>query len=529
MNTQEIKNIKLSTIRVNPNNPRKNINEQSLEELALSIKAVGVLQPIIVQNTGEPQSEYTYEIICGERRFRASQIAERETIPVIVHYRLTEQEFMEIALTENLLREDISPLEEMDIYIKLIDKCSYSVERLIERFGKSESYIRSRMRLENLIEEYHSLLNTDKISISVALELSKYSKEIQAEVFDNHFSENIMPHKSWLDKSSKAIIESLENNYTNDLEDYFFDKLECYNCSFNTQVISLFADENLCGRCTNRTCLKAKNTAYIVERAIETLERNPELPLARYDYRFDESAIEELTAKGYEIEVVSWCNECPEQPHQDDFESEQQYQEELAEYIEKSQSLVEQYQNGKIKMYALLSSRGVKLSYLTIHSSSAQSLESPLIKLQNQDKRNKEIAIEKIVADTKSLVKSLDVSQGEYSALEEQMTYFTMAKALRRENFEKVGIDPEKLTLSDCDRWHLVQNLTQEQKVIIKRDFIIGTFSDAARGNYTAVMLMEYAKQHAPDKYEQIQATHNDVYEKRHERILEKLTALENE
>ncbi|MFI3306473.1 MAG: ParB/RepB/Spo0J family partition protein [Rikenellaceae bacterium] len=524
--TQEIKNIKLSTIRVNANNPRKSLGEQTLEELAQSIKAVGVLQPIIVQNTNEPQSEYTFEIICGERRFRASQMLGVETIPAIVKVGVRADEVLEMALTENLLREDIAPIEEMMVYTELIEERNYTVEKLMERFGKSESYIRNRMRLTSLIEEFRTLLTADVITIGTAIELSKYSREIQAEVYDTHFAEGVN-YQNWRGNSTKSIAESLERSYSNDLNDYFFDKGDCYDCDFNTHYATLFTDDNVCGRCTHRQCLKSQNTAYIVDRAIKTHENNPELPLARYEYRFDEDAVKQLTDRGYEVAVVDWCRECPVEPDEDDFEDDAEWEAEMVKYGKVTQKLFDQYQSGQIKMYAIVGLQGVTLSYRTLSSSSSSSVaETPLMKLQNQDNRNKEIAIEKIIADTKDVVKSLDVTQGEYSALEEQMIYFNMAKSLRSENFAKVGIDPEKHYLTDCDRWHLVQSLTEEQKIIIKRDFIVSNFSDAARGNYTAVMLMDYAKQHAPDKYEEIQESHNEVYEKRHTRIEEKIAVI---
>ncbi|MFI3306818.1 MAG: ParB/RepB/Spo0J family partition protein [Rikenellaceae bacterium] len=525
--TQEIKNIKLSTIRVNANNPRKSLNEQTLDELAQSIKAVGVLQPIIVQNTNDPQSEYTFEIICGERRFRASQMLEVETIPAIVKVGVRADEVLEMALTENLLREDIAPIEEMMVYTELIEERNYTVEKLMERFGKSESYIRNRMRLTSLIEEFRTLLTADVITIGTAIELSKYSKEIQAEVYDTHFAEGVN-YQSWRGNTTKSIAESLERSYSTDLEDYFFDKLDCYNCGFNTKVISLFTDDTLCGRCTNRKCLKAKNTAYIVERAIDTHERNPELPLARNDYRYDEGAIEELTAKGYDIRIVDWCRECPTPPAEDDFELDEEYQAECVEFADATTEITEKYKNGEIEIYALISSRGVTLSYRNSASSSTAEPETPLVKLKSQDKRNKEIATEKSIAEIKDLVKGLDVTQGDFSAFEEQITYFAMAKALRSEHFAMVGFE-DKNYLTDEDRWTLVYNLTEEKRTIIKRDYIVSTLSDAQRGNYTAVMLLGYAEQHAEAQMNEIQATHNEVYEKRHTRIEEKIAAIEKE
>ena len=179
-------------------------------------------------------------------------------------------------------------------------------------------------------------------------------------------------------------------------------------------------------------------------------------------------------------------------------------------------------------MFALVGNRGVSLSYRRADAGadSTATAETPLNKLQNQDQRNKEIAIEKSIADTKELIEDLDVTQGDFSMIEEQITYFAMAKALRRENFIKVGIE-DKYYLTDEDRWTLAYNLTEEKKTIIKRDFILSNLKDAQRGNYTAVMLFNYAEQHAEDKVNEIKDTHDAVYQKRHTRILEKITAIE--
>ena len=526
-NTLNIKSINLSKITVNQYNPRKAISEQSLAELAQSIKVQGVLQPIVVRHRGVIDGA-PYEIICGERRFRASQMLGLETIPAVIRDEVRADQLLEMALTENLLREDITPLEEMMVYRDFIEQKDYSVEQLCEKFGKSESYIRSRMRLSNLIEEYYPLLQSEDITLSIALELCKYSKETQAEIFDDHFA-TTNNYQNWIAKNAKEVVKLIESDYSTNLEDYFFDKLECYNCQFNTQVISLFTDDDICGRCMNRTCLKAKNTAYIVERAIQTHEQNPELPLARYEYRHDESAIEELTAKGYEVKIVDWCRECPTPPVVDNCETDEEYQEELDEFMAETAELTEKYQKGEIEMYALVGNRGVSLSYRSVGSgsSSTSEVETPLVKMQNQDKRNKEIAVEKTIAEIKDLVNGLDVTQGDFTAFEEQIAYFSMAKSLRREHLALVGFE-DKNYLTDEDRWTLVYNLTEEKRTIIKRDFILSNLKDAQRGNYTAVMLMGYADQHAEQRANEIRATHDAVYEKRHERIIEKITAIES-
>ena len=528
MNTQEIKNIKLSTIRVNSNNPRKSLNQQTLDELALSIKAVGILQPIIVQNTEDPNSPYTFEIICGERRYRASLLLGLETIPAIVKIGVRADQAIEMALTENLLREDISPIEEMMVYTEFMEERGYTVEKLMERFGKSDSYIRNRMRLTQLIKEFRTLLMSEEITLATTLELCKYSKEVQAEVFDSHFADDVH-YQNWRGYTTKNIIENMERNYSNDLKDYFFDKLECYNCGFNSQVASLFTDDDTCGRCMNRTCLKAKNTTYIVERAIETHERNPELPLARNDYRFDEGAIEELTAKGYQMQVVEYCKECPTPPVADSFEIEEEYQKELAKFMQETAKITEQYQKGEVKMYALIGMRGVTLSYRSVSATSSTTTiaETPLTKLENQDIRNAEIRDEKTIADIKELVKGFNPTEGDFTILEERLTYFTMLKEVRKENFNLLGVRIDGMYfLSDDDKVRIINNLTEEVKNVIRREFILSTFKDAFRDDLTAELLKEYAQQHSPKKMVEIEQKHIEVYEKRHLRIAEKIGAI---
>ena len=526
MNIQEIKNIKLSTIRVNSNNPRKSLNQQTLDELALSIKSVGILQPIIVQNTEDPNSPYTFEIICGERRYRASLLLGLETIPAIVKIGIRVDQAIEMALTENLLREDISPIEEMMVYTELMEERGYTVEKLMERFGKSESYIRNRMRLTQLIKEFRLLLMSEEITLATALELCKYSKEVQAEVFDNHFADDVH-YQNWRGYTTKNIIDNMERNYSNDLEDYFFDKLDCYNCHFNSQVVSLFTDDDICGRCMNRTCLKAKNTTYIVERAIETHENNPELPLARNDYRFDEGAIEELTTNGYEMQVVEYCKECPTPPVADNFETEEEYQAEFNEFMQVTEVITEQYQKGDVKMYALIGMRGVTLSYRSVSSTSTTIAETPLTKLQNQDLRNAEIRDEKTVADIKELVKGLSPTEGDFTAFEDKLTYFTMLKEVRKEHFNLMGVRIDgQYFLSDEDKVRIINNLTEDVKTIIRREFILSTFKDAFRDDATAVLLKEYTRQHAPEKLVEIEQQHIEVYKKRHLRIVEKIGAI---
>lgn len=170
---EEITNIKLSELRSNPYQPRKVFDEEALEELAHSIKEHGVFQPIIVK-----KSIKGYEIIAGERRVKASTMAGLKEIPAIVR-EFTDSEMMEIALLENLQREDLTSIEEANAYDKLLKNLNLTQEELANRLGKSRSHITNMLGLLNLPDETQQLINEHKITMGHARVLSKLQDKYQ--------------------------------------------------------------------------------------------------------------------------------------------------------------------------------------------------------------------------------------------------------------------------------------------------------------------------------------------------------------
>lgn len=159
---EEIRDIKLDDIRPNPYQPRKNFDDKGLQELAESIKENGVFQPIIVRKSVEG-----YELIAGERRFRASKIAGKETIPGIVRD-FDEAKMMEVAILENLQREDLTPLEEAQAYETLQKNLGLTQEDVSKRLGKSRPYIANYLRLLTLPPKTKRLLQYGKLSMGQA-------------------------------------------------------------------------------------------------------------------------------------------------------------------------------------------------------------------------------------------------------------------------------------------------------------------------------------------------------------------------
>lgn len=141
---EKVELLRLKSIKANPYQPRKEFHDESLAELSESIKEHGVLQPIIVRSVGTQ-----YEIVVGERRFRASQLAGKKEIPAVVRD-LTDEQSMEMAILENLQREDLSPIEVAEAYQNLMESLGLTQEQLAFRLGKSRPHIANHIRLLTL-------------------------------------------------------------------------------------------------------------------------------------------------------------------------------------------------------------------------------------------------------------------------------------------------------------------------------------------------------------------------------------------
>lgn len=184
--SEEIVKVKLSELRSNPYQPRKVFDEAALQELAASIKEHGVFQPIIIK-----KSIKGYEIIAGERRVKASILAGLEEIPAIIRD-FNDTEMMEIALLENLQRENLNAVEEATAYKKLIETLALTQEELAKRLGKSRSHITNMLGLLTLPEDIQSQITERKITMGHARVLSKLDSNIQQkELADKIVSEGL--------------------------------------------------------------------------------------------------------------------------------------------------------------------------------------------------------------------------------------------------------------------------------------------------------------------------------------------------
>lgn len=162
---ENVVDLTLADIRPNPYQPRQKFDQKGLNDLAASIEKTGVFQPIIVRQPDKMLERY--EILAGERRFRASKLAGKTTIPGIVRD-VTEEQMMEIAVLENLQREDLTPLEEAEAYDTLMTKLTLTQAQVSERLGKSRPYIANYLRLLGLPKAVKDMLQHNELSMGQA-------------------------------------------------------------------------------------------------------------------------------------------------------------------------------------------------------------------------------------------------------------------------------------------------------------------------------------------------------------------------
>jgi ParB/RepB/Spo0J family partition protein len=160
--------VPLDHIEANPQQPRLAYDKETLDELAASIREHGVLQPILVR----PIGPNTYQLIAGERRWRASKLAGLDSIPALIE-EIDDDTALEISIIENLQREDISPLDEAAMYDRMVREHGYSIRKLADKLGKDKGYLENRLRLADAPEEVRALVSLRKDTLSHAYELMK--------------------------------------------------------------------------------------------------------------------------------------------------------------------------------------------------------------------------------------------------------------------------------------------------------------------------------------------------------------------
>lgn len=303
-------------LQTSPSNPRRRIDQQTIDSLAESIRSQGVLEPLIVRQAGEK-----FEIVCGERRYRAAKIAGVPELPCLVR-ELSDEQVLDIQIHENLHREDVHPMDEAYGYQFLKEKLGCDVKELAVRVGKPEGYVLGRLKLNLLIKEAQKDIDDEHLPLTYALEMAKYSPDIQKVIYAEVYRKEgkyqgdrwveipvkgeTVPWRSFLEWINTSIHRRLSKApFDPKATNLRPDGLACINCPERTgAVVSLF-EPNQIGKkdaCLNPACYLQKVRNHVEVRRLELAElRNvepSEVPLVRSwcysdgkDYLGTESAV----------------------------------------------------------------------------------------------------------------------------------------------------------------------------------------------------------------------------------------------
>jgi len=218
--TQGLAEIPISQIQPNPYQPRKTFNEASIDELARSVRQHGIVQPLVVTRAGDK-----YKLIAGERRFRAAQKAGLTTVPVLIKEMMTEGDALQIALIENIQREDLNPIEEAMAYHQLHDDFQLTQEEISRRVGKERSTVANFLRLLKLPDPVKKLLASGQLSMGharalLAIESPKKQEQLADRVVRKNL--NVRQTEMLASESSPKTAEKKEKEkdvFTRDAED----------------------------------------------------------------------------------------------------------------------------------------------------------------------------------------------------------------------------------------------------------------------------------------------------------------------
>lgn len=498
-------NLDITSIGINPMNPRKSFDAVALGELSESIKKVGVLQPITVRPIRvEEEHSDEYQLVCGERRWRAAAMAGLKTIPAIVR-ELTDDEAVDIAITENLQRKDVSPLEEADAFKYLLDK-GQSIADLCGRFGKSEFFVRGRMKLLAISDDFRKMLDAGDISISQAMEIAKFDRDIQGQMYEQHFANRNW--NTWHELNAKALYQRAVQAYTKTLDRYKFNKGECDTCPNCSKNFSLFAAGDGQVTCQNDACLQRKKREYELGVALKLQKQHPDADF--YTMHKDCPKKAELEKQGHEVKI--W----------------QEWPNRIGAVVTKE--LKNKVEHGAARFVIWVYSDDPYFGYIETNGAAIQSVADGTIKeLQNKDKRNKELEEEKTVSEVRDTIKNMDVetlSTGELTAYESQLTLFILVRNLKREQQEKLGTIQYCL-MSDEEAWNVVMNITPKQIAYIHRCNILNQVGDHTRRDFKTDLFFDWVNSRDKSIIPEVELKYREVYLRRKEKIDARIAEIE--
>ncbi len=485
-----VRNIPLTDITPSSLNPRKTFDQDTLLELAENIKENGLIQPITVRKTPKG-SETRYEIVCGERRFRASQMAGMTEIQCIIK-ELDDKKAFAAMIIENLQRKDVDPLEEAAAFHKLFTEGTMQVKEIAKILGKSSSYVVSRIQLNNVLPEYIPLLRNGNIYLNQLIEIAKLTKEQQEVLFRDCFTEACIarwPIKyitidilhQWIDEHVMQYLDTA----TFPLTDASFScGKDCEGCPFNTKNKPESYGDTARPRCMDMKCFrqKAQENVFRIAKGLDMPvvyqgEGNEEIVKAAAEYGLK---LQNMTGRSYVI--------CPVEPDKASFSDEEVYEKRMDNYRHVRAIFDSNVADGNVQqVYEICFDGKLSGEYKFAYSIPAEAQDGDDIATSDRTKeqitRLKDSMLKAEKRENEELVerKRQALADSDYSASnamltaeEQRLFHAALVKRLSPDFKKRIGLE-----WSNTNDWYLrAAKVIEDNRNAIKREFIKAMLSE---------------------------------------------------
>ena len=554
MKETNFKMVPLKDLVPSKTNPRKLFDTTKTIELAESIREKGVLQPILVRTKGNK-----FEIVCGERRYRASQMVatlekSKDSIPAIVR-ELTDQEVREMQLIENFQREDVHPMEEAVAIKYAIGAGGYSLEDLMHKVGKSLQYVKQRMKLNALAEKWQELFFNGNFNITTALKIAQFPSSIQDELLNDRFNYDELKNSNTVIELNSWTVDQYKGKLSEasfDINDASLDKKmgACSGCSFNTAFALLFPDDAAAARCTNISCFKNKTDIHFKHELAKAKEDPSIIFVSDNHSSFDDKKLcADLIAEGHDVLLRHNFEqlEYPEKPDWEDFKEmndfdeaskdeqsdlKAEFDESLSEYEKDLLNYQRSIEGGKYKKAFVVDGddKG-KYYYIKIRKSTSSSsvpaadkkidiksetltagdIDSEIERIKQREKRSKEIDANTIWNKVKDLFdpEEMKLPAGDLSQTELNAIALTIHK---KSTFDYHFEDAFKF---DDDK---IKNVSLTTFIQMLRFFMLAELPPSVlyQGNTPqSLMSLKVAEEYFPAKLKEIQDSFSEKINKR--------------
>jgi ParB family chromosome partitioning protein len=510
--------IQLSAIIIGKTNPRKVFDEDAITELSESIKAKGVIQPILLRPMGD-----TLELVCGERRYRASQMAGLFEIPAYIR-ELTDDEALEAQITENLQRKDVHPMEEAFAFKQMLEK--FNAQEIAAKVGKKDYFIRQRLKLNDLTEHWQKIFYKNLIPVSDALKLAVLPIASQIEIMEDEGidDDNIGHYDQPIEINEYQYRRSIGklNDAAFDTKDPGLDRKagSCGTCNYNSALSALFPEDVQNPKCSNITCF-ANKTDINFDIQVKIASGDPTITLISDNYAIDKKTEEKYKKIGHTVLTNSGYSDVGEDmneptledykdDHQDEFDSEaelmESYNEEVDSFRVDKQKIEDEIAAGKyINAFYIDGNNKGKYTYIVLKKGgSAQSaskqndnksepgiaeIDFEISRIRDREKRAKELDGEKVhtrIVDAVKSDKAFKTVPAKFTANDKTLMRFLIAEYVsynNRDHIKKVigitritygggyaGNNPEKY-------FEQINALTDQQMAFLVRTIIFDKYN----------------------------------------------------